>query len=83
MTYGHLPMATNSEGQKLSKQNHAAALITGSESQNLWLALEWLQQQPPAELKNQSVGQILNWAIDSWSIDSIPRQISVRAPDQY
>ncbi|MGB0449411.1 MAG: tRNA glutamyl-Q(34) synthetase GluQRS [Porticoccaceae bacterium] len=83
MTYGHLPMATNSEGQKLSKQNHAAALIAGSESQNLWLALEWLQQQPPAELKNQSVVQILNWAIDSWSIGSIPRQISVRAPDQY
>jgi glutamyl-Q tRNA(Asp) synthetase len=83
LTYGHLPMATNAEGQKLSKQNHAAALIAGEESQNLWLALEWLQQQPPAELRAESVGRILDWAIDNWSIESIPKQISVPAPDQY
>lgn len=83
ITYGHLPMATNSEGQKLSKQNHAAALIAGEESQNLWLALEWLQQQPPAELKNKSVQRILDWAIGNWSIASVPKQIAVPAPLNY
>lgn len=83
LTYGHLPMATNSEGQKLSKQNHAAALVAGKESQNLWLALEWLQQQPPAELQNESVEQILDWAIGNWSIDSVPKQIAVPAPAHY
>jgi glutamyl-Q tRNA(Asp) synthetase len=83
ITYGHLPMATNAEGQKLSKQNHAAALMIGAEAQNLWLALEWLQQQPPTELKNESVQRILDWAIGNWSIDSVPKQISVPAPAQY
>jgi glutamyl-Q tRNA(Asp) synthetase len=83
ITYGHLPMATNAEGQKLSKQNHAAALIVGEESQNLWLALEWLQQQPPAELKYESVAGILDWAIANWTMDSIPKQIAVTAPKHY
>jgi glutamyl-Q tRNA(Asp) synthetase len=83
ITYGHLPMATNAQGQKLSKQNHAAALIAGQESQNLWLALEWLQQQPPAELKAESVGRILDWAINNWSIESIPKQIALPAPQHY
>lgn len=83
LTYGHLPMATNTEGQKLSKQNHAAALIVGQESQNLWLALEWLQQRPPTELQNESVQKILDWAIGNWAIDSVPKQIAVPAPAQY
>lgn len=83
LTYGHLPMATNAEGQKLSKQNHAAALIAGEESQNLWLALEWLQQQPPAELNAESVERILDWAIGNWSIESIPKQIALPAPKHY
>lgn len=83
ITYGHLPMATNAEGQKLSKQNHAAALIAGEESQNLWLALEWLQQQPPAELKAESVERILDWAINNWAIESIPKQIALPAPKHY
>lgn len=83
LTYGHLPMATNTEGQKLSKQNHAAALIVGQESQNLWLALEWLQQRPPTELQNESVQQILDWAIGNWAIDSVPKQLAVPAPIHY
>jgi glutamyl-Q tRNA(Asp) synthetase len=83
LTYGHLPLATNVEGQKLSKQNHAAALIVGKESQNLWLALEWLQQQPPAELQNEPVERILDWAINNWSVASIPKQITLPAPIHY
>jgi glutamyl-Q tRNA(Asp) synthetase len=83
LTYGHLPMATNAEGQKLSKQNHAAALIVGEESRNLWLALEWLQQRPPAELKHQTVGEILDWAIDNWAIERIPNQMALSAPSHY
>ncbi|MDG1819042.1 MAG: tRNA glutamyl-Q(34) synthetase GluQRS [Porticoccaceae bacterium] len=83
LTYGHLPMAINAEGQKLSKQNHAAALEVGKESQNLWLALQWLGQQPPDQLKNEPINRILDWAIDNWSISRISKQLSIPAPDQY
>ena len=83
ISYGHLPMATNAQGQKLSKQNHAAALVAGEESENLWLALQWLEQQPPDELKKQPVRQILDWAISNWALDAISNQLTVRAPNHY
>ena len=76
-------MATNAQGQKLSKQNHAAALVAGEESENLWLALQWLEQQPPDELKKQPVRQILDWAISNWALDAISNQLTVRAPNHY
>ena len=81
MHYGHLPLAINSGGQKLSKQNHAPALAPGEESNNLWLALQWLQQAPPAELRNENSTTILNWAIANWSIDQIPSSAEIPAPD--
>lgn len=83
ITYGHIPMATNAEGQKLSKQNHAAALRVGHESQNLWLALQWLQQQPPEELNNAPVEQLLDWAIQHWTISAVPKKINLPAPTDY
>ena len=83
LTYGHLPMAINAEGQKLSKQNHAAALVAGEESQNLWLALQWLGQQPPDQLKNESISRILDWAISNWSLNAIPKQLAMPAPSHY
>jgi len=83
LTYGHLPMAINAEGQKLSKQNHAAALVAGKESQNLWLALQWLGQQPPDQLKNESISRILDWAISNWSLNAIPKHLAMPAPSHY
>jgi glutamyl-Q tRNA(Asp) synthetase len=79
--YGHLPLATNAEGQKLSKQNHAPALAPGEESTNLWLALNWLQQAPPIELRGEDKATIISWAITNWSIASIPRTAEIVAPD--
>ncbi len=77
---GHLPLAVNSEGQKLSKQNHAPALIPGDESSNLWLALDWLQQSPPVGLQTEPKETILSWAIANWSMASIPKTAEIAAP---
>jgi glutamyl-Q tRNA(Asp) synthetase len=78
--YGHLPLAINAEGQKLSKHNHAPALIPGEESSNLWLALDWLQQAPPAELRSEDSATILSWAIDNWALARIPSCTKIPAP---
>ena len=80
MQYGHVPLAINAEGHKLSKQNHAPAVISGSESNSLWQALKWLQQAPPSELQSDSVENILNWATANWSIANIPTKMAVAAP---
>ena len=81
-TYTHIPLAINSEGQKLSKQTHAKALISGRERENLWLALKWLKQNPNPALKENTVAEILDWGIDNWTLSSIPVSTSgIPAPE--
>ena len=71
--YTHVPIAIEpSSGEKLSKQNLAPPLQDSQASQNLWLALEFLGQQPPAELRHVSVVELLAWAILHWRLAAVP-----------
>ena len=79
--YVHIPLALNSLGQKLSKQHFAKELMVGNESEQLWLALDWLKQNPPEELRQSSTGEILAWAIAHWDLSCIPPiETGVAAP---
>lgn len=83
-TYCHLPLVLNTQGQKLSKQNHATSLQSGRESENLWQALNWLRQSPPTALKRQAVSDILAWAIDHWDSQRLSNNPqNVPAPRGY
>ena len=64
--FGHLPLVMNEGGQKLSKQNHAAALDDRRASHNLLLALAFLGFKPPAELESEVPTRILSWACARW-----------------
>lgn len=66
--YGHLPLVLNSHGQKLSKQNLAPALKNEKAGNNLWQALKFLGQNPPTELNNARVGDVMNWAKAHWHL---------------
>ena len=80
-SYGHIPLAMNNLGQKLSKQHHAKQLPQKSEHKQLWLALEWLQQQPPKEIQDSPVEEIISWGIQHWDISKIPATSSgIAAP---
>ena len=81
--YAHLPVAINPDGQKLSKQNHAAALVPGNEAHNLFTALVWLQQKPPAALAKQPITEILDWGIKHWSLAKIPGTLGMAAPQEF
>lgn len=70
--FGHLPLAIMLNGQKLSKQNKAPGINPEDAHQNLWRALQFLGQHPPAELKHQTPNQLLNWAISNWQLTRIP-----------
>lgn len=71
--YCHVPVLVNKDGQKLSKQNQAQPLDLARCGNNLYRALQALNQQPPADLDNLSPREVLNWAIPNWDIGKIPK----------
>jgi glutamyl-Q tRNA(Asp) synthetase len=79
--YYHIPVISNAQGQKFSKQNHAPALDNESATANLRVALAFLMQaQPPSKLTNTE--ELLEFAINHWSTAGIPRVMSMQgAPD--
>lgn len=80
--YLHLPIAVNEQGEKLSKQTLAPAISTDDVVTTLIEVLDFLRQQPPAELRLGSVEEVLAWAVDNWQperMESI-RQIQITQP---
>ncbi|MEH6584986.1 MAG: tRNA glutamyl-Q(34) synthetase GluQRS [Halioglobus sp.] len=76
--YSHLPVITNEQGQKLSKQNHAPALLAAQAAENLRKALGFLRQTPPPARLTQC-SDILEFATRHWSTGDIPRTLSIPA----
>ena len=74
--YCHLPVITNVDGQKYSKQNHAPALSDDRAVQNLRQALAFLQQPSPPK-ETTDINAILSFACQHWSTDPIPRQLEI------
>ena len=76
--YCHLPLITNPQGQKLSKQNHAPPLDDETPPANLRSALRFLRQsEPPAELT--SLEQLLAFATGRWAPQRVPATLSLPA----
>jgi glutamyl-Q tRNA(Asp) synthetase len=80
--YAHLPVATNAQGEKLSKQTLAPALKTADAARQLVLALHFLGQDAPATLARADLREIWRWARGHWSGDRIPRHLESPAPAQ-
>lgn len=78
--YLHLPVATNRDGQKLSKQTHARALDLQHRPQLLAQALSFLGHPPPAEVKDD-LPALWQWARRHWSTAQIPRLACSPATD--
>nr|WP_282437471.1 tRNA glutamyl-Q(34) synthetase GluQRS [Acinetobacter radioresistens] len=70
--YMHLPLAMNSQGQKLSKQNLALALDLSQPSLLLQKALNAINQ-PAVDLDTPSL--MLKQAISQWSVEAIPHSL--------
>lgn len=72
--YLHLPVATNEDGNKVSKQFHADAVETNNPANVIYKALEFLGQSPPDDANDSDLESLLTWAIKHWDINTIPRQ---------
>lgn len=74
--YGHLPLAINQQGQKLSKQNLAEALDSARVIENLEAALRFLGQAATPR-RYRRPADLLNWAREHWRRQGIPRQLNI------
>lgn len=71
-SYGHVPVASNIDGQKLSKQNLAQEINRHDAMDNLLAALRFLGQAlPPEPLPTPSA--LLRWTAKHWRRDRVPR----------
>lgn len=77
--YLHLPVALNRAGEKLSKQTLARPIENAEAPAQLWNALHFLGQNPPADLAAGSIDELWIWAQANWSADAIPRLRSIPA----
>ncbi len=69
--YFHHPVVIDAAGVKLSKQTGARAVDDSTPARNLVDCLEFLNQQPPAPLKQAGVEKVWSWAIENWHPDRL------------
>jgi len=70
--YAHLPLAVDSDGNKLSKRDAADPVNEDDPVTTLWRCLDFLGQQPAEELKHASLEEFWAWACKHWSLDRVP-----------
>ena len=69
--YGHVAVALNPAGQKLSKQNYARALDDNQAGENLVAALRFLRLPVQNDMPQLPISEIIDWAISNFSLDTI------------
>ena len=79
--YGHIPVAVNEKGEKLSKQTGARPLSGKQPEKTLFKILQDLGQKPPVELRHAAVDEVLEWAIKHWQLTGVPRVMSQPVKD--
>jgi len=76
-SYAHLPVATNKNGEKLSKQTFAQPLDDNSAVVNIFKTLEFLGQNPPTELTTATINDIWQWALQRWDLARVPKVLKI------
>ncbi|MBT8078507.1 MAG: tRNA glutamyl-Q(34) synthetase GluQRS [Gammaproteobacteria bacterium] len=76
--YVHIPVATNPDGQKLSKLTGAAAIDAQHPAETLVSALRVLRQKPPGNLASASLQEIWRWATGHWTLTPLAGRKTVQ-----
>ncbi|PKF49499.1 tRNA glutamyl-Q(34) synthetase GluQRS [Enterovibrio nigricans] len=77
VSYLHLPLALNADGNKLSKQNHAPAINNDNPGPAMEAALAFLGHAIPQELKGAQVDLLLAWGVENWQCGKLPSETEV------
>ena len=81
--YLHIPVAMNTDNEKLSKQTHAQAVDPGNWSTTLRDVLAFLNQELPESVQNASKEELWQWAIEHWDTGSLPASRAIMATPPY
>ncbi|MCW5962673.1 MAG: tRNA glutamyl-Q(34) synthetase GluQRS [Bryobacterales bacterium] len=79
--YLHVPVAAHASGEKLSKQTGAQPVDPGRAVQEVHAALRFLNQNPPAQLIEDSLAALWEWAVAKWDAAAVPNAQSLPLPD--
>jgi glutamyl-Q tRNA(Asp) synthetase len=71
--YAHVPVASNTAGEKLSKQTLAKPIDVNTANHLLYDALCFLGQHPPATIKNATLNEMWCWALAHWQLTHVPK----------
>jgi glutamyl-Q tRNA(Asp) synthetase len=77
VSYLHLPLAMDSNGNKLSKQNHATAIDINNPRPALLHAMTFLGFDIPSEIKATNIDEILCWGCENWHLEQLPAEIEI------
>jgi len=69
--YAHIPIITNSKGEKLSKSTAAAAISEEDVPATLVATLRFLRLSPPDKLAREHVSNIWSWALENWQLGKL------------
>ncbi|OIQ25261.1 tRNA glutamyl-Q(34) synthetase GluQRS [uncultured Vibrio sp.] len=79
VSYLHLPLALDSNGNKLSKQNHAPALDNEAPVAALLAAMTFLGFTIDTHIANAKIDEIVNWGCQNWSLQNLPNSLAKTA----
>ncbi|MFV0574377.1 MAG: tRNA glutamyl-Q(34) synthetase GluQRS [Vibrio sp.] len=76
VSYIHLPLAVDENGNKLSKQNHAPAVNINEPKPTLIKVMQFLGFTLPADFESASLEQMIQWGCDNWSLAQLPASLT-------
>jgi glutamyl-Q tRNA(Asp) synthetase len=69
--YGHVPVATDSNGQKLSKQSGALPLDNTKPEENLVMAMKMLGMPVSPEVSGAGLHELLDWGVANFRLEAL------------
>ncbi|NVC93454.1 tRNA glutamyl-Q(34) synthetase GluQRS [Vibrio natriegens] len=79
VSYLHLPLAIDNNGNKLSKQNHATAIDIDNPKPALLKAMTFLGFDITEEIRASDIANILRWGCENWQLEQLPTEIEITA----
>lgn len=77
ITYLHLPLALDANGNKLSKQNRAPSIDNANPGPAMEAAFSFLGHPIPEAMTGATMAELLHWGIENWQINHLPTQTQV------